>query len=565
MSNPFSFSHEDEEDDFGGALEGGSPKDSRSRNNRPRPEATPVATPARKKPAGTPVRSVPAAKPAPQKRAPASTRQQQPTRAPAPRRDAPAASAPSPSAPRRTTSSLPSSGRTGGLPVGAGAGQGRLTPPTETALPVRKRPPMREPEPEVYEEDHGYEDDQYQDDSYDDSYSALEASFQQQQQREEATAPRYAEHARKVERQRQRDLEREEQRDKEDDFDPNDRKGKKKKKKPAKDKKSRSRGGRGKMLAVRYTVIGIGVILMGFGVKSIVFPPDIPPTDVLAANIQAEMNMSAFPADQAESFVLGFTRAYLNYDPALSSQRDTALEHFAVNANAVNGLTVPAESPQTVVEGPYISGVRYVDDNNALFTTTAKLDNGRWVSIATPVFYDDAARSFVVAQPPSLAPNPQLSASAGKAPAQQETDDEATESASATITSFLTAWGASDTEALSVVVADGADPRVWNGLEGTVQLDRTDLIEVYAQPEDEASPMWQAKVTAVWSVTTTPQNDAEAAEELPDDHPRYTGSYQLLLQRSDDGKWYVADIIPAQYQGTPDPDAEQGNATEPEV
>lgn len=567
MSNPFSFSHEDEEEDFGGALEGGSPNNSRSRTTKPRPEATPVATPARNQPAGKPVRSTPVAKSSEQKRAAAPARQQQqPARAPAPKRAAPTASAASPSATRRAPSSSLPAGRAGGLPTGAAAGQGRLSPPVEAAPPARRRPPVREPEPEVYEDDHQYEDASY-DDSSDDSYSLLEDSFQQQQQREEDLARRHEEHARKVERQRQREREREEQKDEEDEFEPNGKKGKKKKSKPAKDgdKKSRNRGGRGKMLAARYTIIGIGVILMGFGVKSIVFPPDIPPTDVLTANIQAEMNMSAFPADQAESFVLGFTRAYLNYDPALSAERNNALEQFTTDANAVNGLTVPSEYPQTVVEGPYVSGVRYVDDNNALFTTTAKLDNGRWVSIATPVFYDDTARSFTVAQAPSLAPNPQLAASAGQAPDQMEVDDEATESASATIASFMTAWGASDAEAISVVAADGADPRVWNGLEGTVQLDRVDLTEVYAQPEDESSPMWQAKVDVIWSVTTTPQNDAEEGEELPEEHPRYAGSYQLLLQRSDDGKWYVADIIPAQYQGTPDPNAGEQTATEPEV
>lgn len=568
MSNPFSFSHEDEEDDFGGALEGGSPKNSRSRTTKPRPEAIPVAAPVRNQPAGKPVRSTPAAKPAQQKRVDAPARQQpQPTRAPAPRRAAPTASAVSPSAPRRAPAPSLPAGRSGGLPTGAGAGQSRLAPPVETAPPARRRPPVREPEPETYEDDH-YEDDHY-DDSSDDSYGTLEDSFQQQQQREDALVRRNEEHARKVERQRQREREREreEQRDEEDDFDPNDKKGKKTKKKAAKDgeKKARNRGGRGQMLAVRYTVIGIGVILMGFGVKSIVFPPDIPPTDVLTASIQAEMNMSAFPADQAESFILGFTRAYLNYDPALSAERNDALEQFTKDANAVNGLTVPSEYPQAVVEGPYISGVRYVDDNNALFTTTAKLDNGRWVSIATPVFYDDTARSFVVAQSPSLAPNPQLAASTGKAPDQMDVDDEATESASATVASFMKAWGASDSEALSVVITDGADPRVWNGLEGTVQLDRVDLTEVYAQPEDEASPMWQAKVDVMWSVTTTLQNDAEEGEALPEEHPRYAGSYQLLLQRSDDGKWYVADIIPAQYQGTPDPNAGEQPTTEPEV
>lgn len=586
MSNPFSFSHEDEEEDFGGALEGGSPKNSRSRNPRPRPEAVPVTGPARHKPAGKPVGSAPAgkpvgstptAKPAPQKRSPAPARQQQPKRAPAPRREGPAASAPSPSAPRRTSSSLPS-GTAGGLPVGAGTGYSRLSPPSEARTPARQLPPTRDPEPEVYEPDHGFEEDQYQDDQYqddryddssDDSYDSLEASFQQQQQREDTLARNREEHHRKVERQRQRDLEREEREEEEEEFDPKSKGRKKskskKQKQSAKDKKALNRGGRGRMLAVRYSIIGMGVILMGFGVKSIVFPPDIPPDDVLAANIQAEMNMSAFPADQAESFVLGFTRAYLNYDPALSSQRDADLEHFAADSISVNGLTVPADSPQTVVEGPYISGVRYVDDNNALFTTTAKLDNGRWVSIATPVFYDDNVRAFVVAQAPSLAPNPQLSASAGQPAAVPEVDQEATESATAAVTSFMTAWGASDSEAISVVASDEADPRVWNGLEGNVKFDRADLIEVYEQPEDESSSVWEAKVTVAWDVVNTPQDD-EVVEEEPtntDETSQYMGSYQLILQRSDDGKWYVADIIPEQYKGTPDPNA--GQAAEEEV
>lgn len=563
MSNPFSFSHEDEEEDFGGALEGGSPKNSRSRNTRPRPEAVPVSNPARHKPAGMPVGSAPTAKPAPQKRAPAPNRQQQPNRAPSPRREGPAASAPSPSAPRRTNPSLPS-GKAGGLPVGAGTGYNRLSPPREATTPTRRLPPARDPEPEAYELDHEYEEDQYQDDRYDDSsdesYDALEASFQQQQQREDNLARNREEHQRKVERQRQRDLEREEQEGAEEEFDPKHKGRKKKKQKQStKDKKARNRGGRGRMLAARYSIIGMSVILMGFGVKSIVFPPDIPSDEVLAANIQEEMNMSAFPADQAESFALGFTRAYLNYDPALTAQRNADLEHFAADTLAVNGLTVPSESAQKVVEGPYISGVRYVDDNNALFTTTAKLDNGRWVSIATPIFYDDTARAFVVAQAPSLAPNPQLSASAGKPAATQEVDQEASESATAAITSFMTAWGASDKEAISVVVSDEADPRVWNGLEGSVKLDRLDLIEVYQQPEDEESSVWQAKVTAAWTVINTPQGEDVPEEEATDteEHSQYMGSYQLILQRSDDGKWYVSDIIPEQYKGIPDPDAAQ--------
>lgn len=290
---------------------------------------------------------------------------------------------------------------------------------------------------------------------------------------------------------------------------------------------------RGQFLALRWLLVGSVLLLAAFGVKSIVLPPSLPSQNAIVAQVQQGMGMTNFPANQAEGFVLGFTRTYLTVNKGNLGQRSKDLEPYSGGDRLQGGITFPEGTDQRVIDGPYIFGVRYTSDHTAVFTTGSRVSSGKWVYLAINVFYDPTTRAFSIAHAPILVPAP-----ATTTPPSEDTkrkpDEEATKSAENTINTFFGSWAASNQSELSVVLAPKADARVQNGLGGTVRFVKMSNFVVY-QPESSDDPGWRVATAQVtW-------------EEGSKDNPiRYDSTYMIQIVRSAD-RWLIRDILPHQF------------------
>lgn len=318
-------------------------------------------------------------------------------------------------------------------------------------------------------------------------------------------------------------------------------KKKKNSKKRSQEKQEKSRvvkkgNQRRNILIMRYVVLGAAVILIGIGLKSIVVPPSLPSPDTILSTIQEMEGRTNFPAEQGRGFAQAFTKAYLTINTEDTGQRDGALERFTEEGSFEGaGLSFPADQNQNILDGPYIYGIRFVDDTNAIYTVGAETDTMGWIYLNVSVFYNENTRSFIIPQGPSLASPPKRSVM----PIEnrtETTDEEATATAEDTVISFFTAWASGDNSALNVVLAPTADARAHNGLENKFQFDSLSDFNVEVQ-EDPSINTYIATTKVNWTRGTE------------DNQIRFTSAYQLLLIRTGDGKWYVQDVLPLQFQG----------------
>lgn len=385
------------------------------------------------------------------------------------------------------------------------------------AKPTPRPEPVHEPEPE---EEYDYS--QYQEAQETNQRSEQESYYQEPPRERNSYPPR----------QRQNYGEYYEEEEPESQRPPQGRgRGKTKpKNKTVHSKQVKKTDGRKPVVIMRFVVIGGLVLLAATGVKSIVFPSPPPSSEAVASEVKTQLALTNFPATQAEGFVLGFVKTYLTVSSETASTRNEELANYAdPTVLSSGGIAYPGNYTQSIVEGPYIYGIRYDTDNTAVYTVGAKTDKGEWLYLAVTVYYNPDTRAFVIAKPPTLTAPPAIS----KMPVQQTEpvkDDEATKAATDAVTSFFKAWGASDAQALSVVLTPDADPRALNGLAGTATLESVSSLSLYA-PSEETNGMYLAKAVVRW--TSGPE----------DSQITYTSEYQLMLTPKN-SKWYIKDIRP---------------------
>lgn len=300
----------------------------------------------------------------------------------------------------------------------------------------------------------------------------------------------------------------------------------------------KKRSARSSMILMRWIVLGSLAVLVGLGVKSVIIPPATPTSGEIVAQVQQGIGITNFPASSAEGFVLGFANEYLTVDPEVSSsERDKALSQYTDTAVLTTaGVTYPGGYEQSVLKGPYVFGLRYTDNNTAVYTVGAETDTQGWVYISVNVFYDPVARAFSIPAAPSVASPPALSVIPSQKIAPE--DKEASSSAKNTVDAFFKAWGASNQADLSVVLSTTADARAVNGLMGSVEFQSVSTLAV-AQAENSTDTVRQATATVVWKTTGSKEKVT------------YTSTYQVLLIRASDNKWYVQDVLPEQFVANP--------------
>lgn len=313
---------------------------------------------------------------------------------------------------------------------------------------------------------------------------------------------------------------------------------KRKKKTPAQVKKESQKGkakkpakyggARKGVLVVRITAGALVLGLMGQGVNSLVNPPQFPSQTQFMEVVNKNLGVTEFPIDNGNAFVTSFVKEYMNFSPENSTNRRDKLREYTTD-NIVSTLSSGnANTTQKISEGPIIVGTEAKDDSNAVYTVTVKVGEN-WVYMQVPVYYDSDSLAFVISGTPSFIAPP-TKATPPKYERGFEIDAKLATEITPNVSSFLTAWGESDTEGISRYTTSDADTETKVGLQGTALFSKLDKLEVEAKREDDPSANTR-KATAVvtWSSPV-------------DTNITFTQNYDLTLFQQPDKRWYVADI-----------------------
>lgn len=312
---------------------------------------------------------------------------------------------------------------------------------------------------------------------------------------------------------------------------PNRRKGKKQKKKI-------NKGGQPLMVWTRRGIVTMLIILCGVGVKSIIMPPQFPSPDQVIQAVQEGLEISDFPADRGNAFVISFTEAYLSINPEEPGERQQQLSRYAPPEIISDMGTSVGNDEQKIRRGPFVSGVRYVSDEDAVYTMATQLTSGEWIYLDVPVFYNDESRAFAVSGIPAFVSMPRLSAVPPQSP-EWDTDDETPPTLEKDLERFFEAWSDPQKADLERYAPEG-DARVKAGITG-VKLKNISDIE-FSQPLDEEDPnsLRIVHVKATWSVL----NNRDINSDIPDEEVNaFTTQYEMLIYPTPDlSAWYVQDI-----------------------
>lgn len=290
-------------------------------------------------------------------------------------------------------------------------------------------------------------------------------------------------------------------------------------------------GGRSGVVVVRVFAVMVVTVLMLAGGKSIFFPTQIPDPTTITNVVKKRLGVTNFPAEGGQAFVTSFARLYLTVDPTNISSTDIYAPYMtstlASNMTASNG----ASGKQTITEGPIISGIKSVDDTNAIYTVGAKLSSGaNWVYVDVPVYYDKDKVGFAVSGMPAFAPAP-TKITAPPAGAPFERDSKLGDSVkSSVMEQFFPAWAASNTNGINLVVLGDANSEAKIGLANAVKfVSIQDFIVEIKQPGDAEETTRKAQATVVWASPTDPKIT-------------YTQQYNMVLFRQPDNRWYIKEL-----------------------
>lgn len=293
---------------------------------------------------------------------------------------------------------------------------------------------------------------------------------------------------------------------------PSPVKGKKGKSKQGSPKEKTSgsfSGSRKNILILRivvFTVIGIFLIA---GVKTAFFPTPGPTPNQVVSTVKKGLGITAFPKEQGSGFIMGFSKVYLTIQANGGGERVKDLapymttkviseQRFSQDNNS------QTSNPQNVTSGPYISGVKSKDDNNAVYTVAAQVNNGPWLYIDIPVYYDDKNDAFTVSGTPAFVPAPAQGKLVGE-PKPWLIDDKDvgvlfTENAK----QFFPAWGSSNKEVMAPYITPDATSTVKNGLSGNLIFKSLNSVSV-SEPEEGKDPKKRkARVSIQWESALVP-------------------------------------------------------------
>ena len=362
-----------------------------------------------------------------------------------------------------------------------------------------------------------------------------------------------------------------------------------KKKAPAK-KTSSFAGDRKKVLWARVLVFGVTGMLVLAGVTSFLpkssglAPGDGP---LILSKVREDLGVTDFPTRMGEGWALGFTEAYLNYDPEKREERFTKLAQYAPegiieeidmriatpeeiaqlgtdvdaapegeegtegteetgeDAPPVDSDTVvPGLGKQVVTDGPYlVRSVMISGGEDAIFTTKTQINDKSWIYMEVPVKYDAETRGMSISGSPTFVqPISPIEIPMNTYSTEQWTsvDDEVRDEVIDDLRNYMQAWAASDEAAIGryTLKENGKDVATLEALTGlggqVVYMSTGDLtVEGKSLPEDPSS--------ADQKDFNTRQARMEVRWLEPTSGVTYVQTYELTIQYANDN-WFVKDI-----------------------
>lgn len=290
-------------------------------------------------------------------------------------------------------------------------------------------------------------------------------------------------------------------------------------------------GGRRSVLITRVIAGAVVLGVMGTGINSIVNPPRIPTKPAITQLVRGDLNITKFPTENGNAFVSAFTKEYLTFAPDQRSNKTDALKLFTTDAlaSSLTGASGP-ELKQTVTESPVVSGVRSLDDNNAVYTVGAKVETG-WVYLDIPVYYDHDLNSFSISGTPAFVAPPVKPEKIPSVVAPYSNDTTLVNSIEEDISNFFKVWSESNEDEIKRYInIEEADVETKSGLQKSVLY--VEVSQLQVEKKDEESPEFntrRAQAKVVWANPTAPKIT-------------YEQNYDLVLKLGDQDRWYVADI-----------------------
>lgn len=302
-------------------------------------------------------------------------------------------------------------------------------------------------------------------------------------------------------------------------------------KKVSREKKpSNFTGNRKWILIVRIIAATVAVVLLAAGAKAIFFPPTFPGQATVLGAVKKNLGITAFPTAAGEGFVSSFSREYLTITPKESSKKTEALKQYTIDVLATSIVSSSDDTlAQAVTQGPIISGVESVDDNNAIYTVAAQLNGNRWVYFNVPVYFDKTANGFLVSGTPAFIAPP-VKAADPKKPNEYENDTKLANDVTSNIQGFFQAWATSNKEGLGRYMTNDAPETAKIGLSNTFTFVSVSDIRVESKGSEDPKPNnRKAQATVVWADPANPKIT-------------YRQTYNLELFKQPDERWYIANI-----------------------
>lgn len=300
-----------------------------------------------------------------------------------------------------------------------------------------------------------------------------------------------------------------------------------------KDKPPKVFGGNRKVvLFARIGVVLVALFIISIGIKSLVAPPYIPTAANVVSVVKKDFGITKFPITEGNSFATAFTKDYLTLAPDTSKDRKDILKAYTSDDLASTFDQNNRDAVQSVIAGPTITATKSVDDSNAIYTISAKVNSGQWLYLDIPVYYDASVNAFSISGTPAFIAPPTVAVLPAVAPTLVSDTTLAT-TITPDMTNFFTQWASSSKDKLEVYLYKDATVKTRAGLQNTVKF--VSLDDLLVEKKEEGDPtenVRKASATVTWA---SPQ----------DPKLLYVQTYNLTLIQDKERKsfFYVADII----------------------
>ena len=313
---------------------------------------------------------------------------------------------------------------------------------------------------------------------------------------------------------------------------------------------------------VQYIIIGLVLLMVGFSIKSALFPKASLTADEVAAIVAETAGVSDFPVEAGRAFATDFMKAYLTVNGDTLSK--DALGYY------YNGSLAAADSPnrsttpgfkQTVVYGPAVYESKALTPYSARYTVGALVkpeiaeneapaddSTAKWTYFNVNVYYDEVSRNFsITPDSPSLIPAVEVG-DPSKIPTAQELgtgalDKAVSDSLKSVIQGFVKGYAVSsptDHSNLDQYIAADADASLQKGLAKAFTLAGTENDAILYQAFSTADPnVIKVAVSVTWRDSLGADKTINKLE--------YKSNYVMTLQKQANEKYLVSKFAPQYY------------------